>query len=106
MASARGTSKGLGGIQPRKVMESERRKNGWFCPVSAGTGSSSLSWSVEPERERGQHYFPAFVHTAKDHWERLAKKQLYIGSCLNYHLHQGSSNQFLESYRPVGSRQL
>lgn len=30
MASARGTSKGLGGMQPRKVMESERRKKGWF----------------------------------------------------------------------------
>lgn len=50
MASARGTSKGLGGMQPRKVMESDRRKKGWFCPVSAGTGSSSLSCSVEPKR--------------------------------------------------------
>ena len=48
MASARGTSKGFGGMQPKKVMESERRKKGWFWPVSAGTGSSSLSCKVEP----------------------------------------------------------
>lgn len=51
MASGNGTSKGLGGMQPKKVMESERRKNGWFWPVSAGTGSSSLSCKVEPERK-------------------------------------------------------
>ncbi len=52
MASARGTSKGLGGMHPRKVIESERRKNGWCCPVSAGTDSSSLSCRVEPVESR------------------------------------------------------
>lgn len=33
-------------------MESERRKNGWCCPVSAGTDSSSLSCRVEPVESR------------------------------------------------------
>lgn len=61
MASARGTSKGLGGMQPRKVMESERRKKGWFWPVSAGTGSSSLSCRVEPEVKQNN-----CQHTTKD----------------------------------------
>lgn len=52
MASARGTSKGLGGMQPRNVIESDRLKNGWFWPVSAGRESSSLSLSVAPKHQR------------------------------------------------------
>lgn len=52
MASARGTSKGFGGMQPRNVMESDRLKNGWFWPVSAGRESSSLSLSVAPKDQR------------------------------------------------------
>lgn len=51
MASARGTSNGFGGIHPRNVMESERRKNGWLWPVSAGRESSSLSFKVAPKHE-------------------------------------------------------
>ena len=52
IASARGTSKGLGGMQPRNVIESDRLKNGWFWPVSAGRESSSLSLSVAPKYQR------------------------------------------------------
>lgn len=55
MASARGTSKGLGGMQPRNVMESDRLKNGWFWPVSAGRESSSLSLSVAPKHQKRFH---------------------------------------------------
>ena len=32
-------------------MESERRKNGWLWPVSAGRESSSLSFKVAPKHE-------------------------------------------------------
>lgn len=60
MASARGTSKGLGGMQPRNVMESDRLKNGWFWPVSAGRLSSSLSLSVAPKYQRFQISFHSY----------------------------------------------
>lgn len=33
-------------------MESDRLKNGWFWPVSAGRESSSLSLSVAPKYQR------------------------------------------------------
>lgn len=57
MASARGTSNGFGGIHPRNVMESERRKNGWFWPVSAGRESSSLSFKVAPKHKEKMFVF-------------------------------------------------
>lgn len=69
MASARGTSKGLGGMQPRNVIESDRLKNGWFWPVSAGRVSSSLSLSVAPKHQR----FLISFHSYKSKGYKLPK---------------------------------